>query len=258
MERNLSYFVADVHLGLDVADPVEREERFTAFLRSIPAERTENVFLLGDIWDFWYEYRDVVPKGYARIFATIQDLISAGVKVWFFRGNHDVWSYSYFEELGMKPLEQPCVMEVGGKMLCMGHGDGLGHVGAGYRILHWIFHNRVLQRLFSTIHPWIAFRFGNGWSHRNRVSGVGKGVKSAYVFDRATCPLYSFAEEFSSRQKVDMFVFGHYHVAVDEILSTGARFVILKDWLYLSPFLLLDAKSGFSSVLDGYSQNREK
>lgn len=245
--------MSDVHLGLGLGDPAEREERFTAFLRSIPAESTENVFLLGDIWDFWYEYRDVVPKGYARIFATIQDLIASGVKVWFFRGNHDVWSYHYFEELGMRPLEQPCVMEVAGKVVCMGHGDGLGKVGAGYRILDWIFHNRVLQCLFSALHPWIAFRFGNGWSLNRRTNHAGR----EYVFDKATCPLYAFAEEFSSRQKVDLFVFGHYHVAVDEVLPGGSRFVILKDWFYRSPFLLLDARSGLSSVLDGYSQNRE-
>ena len=97
--RNLTYFVADVHLGLDVNDPAGREARFVAFLRSIPADRTEALYLLGDIWDFWYEYRDVVPKGYVRVFAALTDLMDAGVRVCFFTGNHDVWAYRYFEEL---------------------------------------------------------------------------------------------------------------------------------------------------------------
>ena len=125
-ERRYTYFVADVHLGLDVNDPRAREARFVSFLRSLDPEQTAALYLLGDIFDFWYEYRDVVPKGYCRVFAAIQDLIEAGVEVYFFQGNHDVWTYSYFEELGMHRLVQPATVEIGGKVFCLGHGDGLG------------------------------------------------------------------------------------------------------------------------------------
>ena len=113
MPRNLTYFASDVHLGLQVSDPAGREARFVSFLRSIPAAETEALYLLGDIWDFWYEYRDVVPKGYVRVFGALTDLMDAGVKVYFFPGNHDIWAYGYFEELGMKILEQPYVTEIG-------------------------------------------------------------------------------------------------------------------------------------------------
>ena len=123
MNRKLTYFVSDVHLGLQVGDPAAREARFVEFLRSLP-EDTESLYLLGDIWDFWYEYRDVVPKGYVRVFGAIADLIDRGVGVYFFQGNHDVWTYSYFEELGMKRLEQPALVDVDGKLFCLGHGDG--------------------------------------------------------------------------------------------------------------------------------------
>ena len=109
-----TFFVSDVHLGLQVADPADRERRFAGFLRSLP-EDTEAVYLLGDIWDFWYEYRDVVPKGYVRVFSALTDLMDRGVKVFFFQGNHDVWTYSYFEELGMKKLQQPALVEIAGK-----------------------------------------------------------------------------------------------------------------------------------------------
>ena len=115
--------MSDVHLGLQVADPAARERRFADFLRSLP-EDTAAVYMLGDIWDFWYEYRDVVPKGYVGVFSAIQDLISRGVDVYFMIGNHDIWSYSYFEELGMKRLAQPAVLEISGKKFCIGHGDG--------------------------------------------------------------------------------------------------------------------------------------
>ena len=97
----MTYFVSDVHLGLDVNDPADREVRFVSFLNSIPRDRTSALYMLGDIWDFWYEYHDVVPKGYVRVFAALMDLMDNGVKVYFFQGNHDIWCYHYFEEMGI-------------------------------------------------------------------------------------------------------------------------------------------------------------
>lgn len=239
MERTLSYFASDVHLGLAVNNPVEREARFVSFLRSIDARRTDAVYLLGDIWDFWYEYRDVVPKGYVRVFAAIQDLIDAGVDVCFFQGNHDVWTYRYFEELGMKRLVQPAVVDISGKKFCIGHGDGLGPVPVGYRFLRGVFHCRFLQVLFSILHPWVAFRVGTGWSKNNRLAR-----HEEYVFKGADEPLYKFAEEFAAGHNVDCFVFGHYHVSVDCTLPRGERFIVLKDWLEDSPYLCYDSSAG--------------
>ena len=232
-----SYFVSDVHLGLQVGDPAERESRFVAFLRSLP-EETESLYLLGDVWDFWYEYRDVVPKGYIRVFSALQDLMDRGVSVYFFQGNHDVWTYSYFEELGMKKLLQPYCVEIAGKTFCLGHGDGLGPVPFGYRFLRGLFHNRLAQFLFSLLHPWIAFRFGNGWSKGNRLSH-----DKEYVFRGEDEPLYKFAESFSRENKVDYFVFGHYHESVDLELSSGSRLLILEDWITSSPFICFDGEA---------------
>lgn len=247
-DRYLTYFVADVHLGLDVKSPLERERRFSDFLLSIPADRTESLYLLGDIWDFWYEYRDVVPKGYIRVFSALQHLIDAGVSVYFFPGNHDVWTYSYFEELGMKKLQQPCLVKIGGKDFCLGHGDGLGPVPSGYRILSGIFHSRVLQFLFSMLHPWIAFRLGNSWSRGNRLAR-----REEYVYKGAAEPLTVFAEDFSARHHVDYFIFGHYHVPVHMKLHSGAEFYILKDWIDSSPYLYFDG----ISISGGYFQKSE-
>ena len=170
MPKHLTYFVSDVHLGLQVQDPARREARFVEFLRSIPAEETEALYLLGDIWDFWYEYKDVVPKGYVKVFAALMDLMDAGVKIYFFTGNHDIWAYSYFRELGMTVLEQPYVTTIGGKRFCLGHGDGLGPGDYGYKLMKWAFHNRFLQKCFSTLHPRIAFSLGNGWSRKSRLA----------------------------------------------------------------------------------------
>ena len=237
MDRHLTYFVSDVHLGLDVKDPADREARFVAFLKGIPAAETEALYLLGDIWDFWYEYKDVVPKGYVRVFAALTDLMDAGVKVYFFPGNHDVWTYRYFEELGMVRLEQPHVVSVGGLTLCIGHGDGLGPVPSGDKVLRSVFHSRFLQALFSSLHPRIAFAFGNGWSRHNRLA---RG--EVYEFKGASEPLWQFCEAFnaSREDKIDAFIFGHYHCHVDAQLPSGARLLMLKDWMDGDSALCLD------------------
>ena len=247
--RRLTYFVSDVHLGLQVADPDARERRFADFLNSLPQE-TEALYMLGDIWDFWYEYRDVVPKGYVRVLAALQSLMDRGVKVYFFQGNHDVWTYSYFEELGMIRLTQPALVKIGDKSFCLGHGDGLGPVPFGYKFLRGVFHSRVLQFLFSTLHPWIAFRLGNSWSRRNRLAH-----HEEYVFKGPGEPLYQFAEKFSSENQVDYFVFGHYHSEVADMkLPSGASLYLLKDWMEGSPYMYFD---GMLTV-GGSFQNNEK
>ena len=232
MDRKLTYFVSDVHLGLQVADPADRENRFVSFLRNLPQE-TEAVYMLGDIWDFWYEYHDVVPKGYVRVFAALTDLIDRGVKVYFFPGNHDIWTYSYFEELGMTKLAQPCKVEIAGKTFCLGHGDGLGPTPLGYRFIKTIFNNRPLQILFSMLHPWFAYRLGNVWSRNSRLSH-----HEQYVFKGAEEPLYQFAEAYP--EKVDYFIFGHFHSQADVSMPGGPRLLLLKDWMESSPYLCFD------------------
>ena len=244
MPRTLTYFASDVHLGLRVSDPAGREARFVSFLRGIPAAETEALYLLGDIWDFWYEYKDVVPKGYVRVFSALTDLMDAGVKVYFFPVNHDVWTYGYFEELGMKRLDQPYVTEIGGKTFCLGHGDGLGPVDRGYRLLRGIFHNRFLQACFSALHPWLAFRLGNGWSEKNRLA---KDI--GYDFKGEEEPLYKFCASFNGQRAaqglppVDIYLFGHYHCAVD--LPVGpSRLLLLRDWISQSDWMVFDAATG--------------
>ena len=231
MNKKLTYFVSDVHLGLQVADPAAREARFVSFLKGLPQE-TEALYMLGDIWDFWYEYRDVVPKGYVKVFASLMELMDRGVEVYFFQGNHDIWTYSYFESLGMKRLVQPCKVEIGGKIFCLGHGDGLGPTPSGYRIIKYLFNNRTVQRLFSTLHPWIAYRIGNIWSKHSRLSH-----HEEYRFKGESEPLYQFAADYLRADKVDYFIFGHYHSAADVPLPEGSRLLLLKDWIASSPYI---------------------
>lgn len=219
------YFVSDVHLGLRTADPQEREERFLAFLNGIPCEQTRALYLLGDIWDFWYEYRDVVPRIGMRVVARLISLMDAGVQVYFCPGNHDIWTFSFFESLGMKKISQPHYVDIGGKTFCLGHGDTLGGCPRTYAFMLKIFRCRPIQRVFSTLHPWIAFRFGLGWSKSNRRS------HKPYEFRGEQEPLYRFCTERAALRKADYYVFGHFHCRVDMPLPDGSRLYVLKDWM---------------------------
>ena len=237
-ERSLVWFVSDVHLGLENPDPAEREARFLAFLKGIPRDSMA-LYLLGDIWDFWYEYRDVVPREGARVVAELIALMDAGVQVYFFPGNHDIWCFSFFESLGMIRCEQPQLVEIGGKIFCLGHGDGLGGAAFGARFLHAMFHGRLFQRMFSTLHPWLAYRLGKGWS------GSKREKHSRYKFRGEEEPLYKFALEQSGQVHIDYFIFGHYHNAVDMVLPNGARLIVLEDWLRGGkPHAVFDAATG--------------
>lgn len=248
-ERKGVYFVSDVHLGLAVKDSSEREARFVSFLRGIPRDTTLALYMLGDIWDFWYEYHDVVPKGSVRVFAALMELMDAGVLVYFFPGNHDIWCYSYFESMGIKVVrEQPQLVEIGGKVFCLGHGDGLGPGLRGYKFMNSMFKCRFIQRLFSSLHPRIAFWLGRGWSRHSRLAR-----NEQYVFRGAEEPLYKWAEEFSSQTHVDCFIFGHLHAQADLTLPSGARLIVMKDWMDQSQYWYFDG----ILVGVGHSMNTE-
>lgn len=224
-ERKDIYFVSDVHLGLKTKDPVERENRFVEFLKGLPRETTKAVYLLGDIWDFWYEYKYVIPREGSRVLAQLICLMEDGVDLYFCAGNHDIWTYSYFESIGMKKFTQPEFVEIGGKTFCLGHGDLLGGAKWSYKFMLGVFRCRPIQKIFSTIHPTLAFDFGLGWSDSNRRS------HKPYHFRNEDEPLYKFALAQSQTRHVDYFVFGHFHDRVDLTLPTGSRLIILKDWM---------------------------
>lgn len=236
MNRKELIFVSDIHLGLGINNPQERENRFVNFLKNIPRDRVKSVFLLGDIWDFWYEYRDVIPCYAPRVLAQIINLLDDGIEVYFCPGNHDLWAFSFFEKIGVKKITQPYYFEYEGKNFCVGHGDLLGGVDFGYTFMIKIFRSKWLQFLFSLLHPWIAYRIGLGWSNSNRRR------HPPYIFEQSKEPLCRFANQVLKERKVDYFIFGHYHCSASCDLTNGAELHIIKDWISSSgsPYISFD------------------
>lgn len=238
MEKNLYYFVSDVHLGLDMEDPVARERRFAAFLRGLP-ENTKALYLLGDIFDFWYEYRNVVPRNFTRTLGALAELVDRGVEVFFFNGNHDIWTYSYLQnEIGIKILSQPYVVDIGGKRFCLGHGDGLGKGDWGYKLLNSVFKNRFLQWLFSGVHPRWAFGLAHLWSRHNRL----RHKDSPWLWRGEDERIVKFANNFQKENggSIDYFIFGHFHCKVHMNLAEGGEMFLLDHWIGQEDYLLFD------------------
>ena len=235
MRTNLHYFVSDVHLGLRSDKRELIEERFVGFLRSLP-ENAAALYLLGDIFDFWYEYKYVIPKGYSRVLGALAELSDRGVGVYFIKGNHDLWTFGYLEkEIGMSILKESEVVDIGGLRFCLAHGDEFGGKGS-YLFMKRLFKNRSLQRALSSVHPRWVFAFAERWS---RCSRLAKDMK--IDFRGEADPLYKYAADFEKRTKIDNFIFGHMHTPGNCATPKGAGFYILGDWINGCEYLIFDS-----------------
>lgn len=247
--RNLTYFISDIHLGASyIADPREHERRVVSFLRSI-APVCKRLVLLGDILDFWWEYRKVVPRGFVRFFGVLAELADSGVEVIWFKGNHDIWIFDYLpQEIGVRIHDGIMLADFDGKRFMMEHGDGVGRLPRSFRLLRRIFRNRMAQRLFAAVHPRWALAIAHGWSSHSRKQG-------GYVpSEGAVEKLVRFALDYNSAHpdaKVDYFIFGHYHLLLHEKLADGAELVILGDWLVKCSYAVWDGNSLFCQKFEG-------
>lgn len=222
------YFASDIHLGAGDRPTAARvERRFVAWLDAV-SEDAECIFLLGDVFDFWFEYRRVVPRGFVRVLARIAELTARGVRVVIFTGNHDMWVRDYFaEECGAEVLTHPEERELYGRRVLLAHGDNMNIAGQPVlRLMNAVFRSRVLRFLFSwCVHPDFALKFGQWWSGKSRKS------HGPYEADeRCTEPLIEYARDYAaSHEGVRTFVFGHMHVPRDW-REEGLHVVSLGEW----------------------------
>lgn len=243
------YFASDVHLGFPNPEESQwREHLFVNWLDSIKNDANE-LYLVGDIFDFWYEYKYVVPKGFTRTLGKLAELSDLGVKIHFFTGNHDVWAFSYLhDEVGATLHFAPLTTEIEGKKFHIAHGDGLGPGEWSYKLLLKIFHSRTMQFLFSTfIHPNLALRFGHWWSNSSR---NGKGLVAPPYMGDDKEHIYQYAKELSTKEQFDFMIFGHRHIVVEKNINTDTQFVILGDWLTNFSYGIFDGEKFMIKRID--------
>ena len=239
----VSCFLADVHLGLNYKDPKEREARFVSVLENLP-EQTTDLFLLGDIFDFWYEWKYVIPSKYIKTLAAFSAVVDRGIKIHYFTGNHDIWLYNFFQkELGAEVIKEPKVFELEGKRFYLAHGDGLWYNPLDYRLLEWLFKNRTAQFMFSAfIPPRWAFAFGNWWSKHNRLTHEMSGSELAALTETVKNEALKWAQEYQSKlgqdKKIDYFIMGHFHTPFTADVPGGGKFFMLGDWIHHPDYVL--------------------
>ena len=236
------YFASDVHLGAPtIAHPREHERLFVAWLDSI-RPTAEAVYLLGDIFDFWFEYKKVVPRGFTRLLGKLAEMTDSGIPVHFFTGNHDIWVFDYLpRETGVIVHHQPLVCNLNGKTFYLAHGDGLGGYDKKFNFLKRIFTNRFAQWLFGHVHPNWGIGFASMWSKHSRENNLVK-YGSTYLGDDKEW-LVLFANETLKHQKIDYFVFGHRHIALDKPMGQGSRLMYLGDWINLHTYGVWDGQT---------------
>jgi len=228
-EKGKIYFVSDVHLGAPALkhNNREREQLFVQWLDFIKKD-VAGLYLMGDIFDFWYEYKKVVPRGFTRVLGRLADMADYGIPVHFFTGNHDLWAFDYLpKEIGLTVHRKEMVTQIEGKKFFLGHGDGLDPDDKGYLFLKNIFMNRKLQWFFSRLHPNFAFSLAHRWSESSRLSKIDQKEE----FKVKNESMYKFAQNFLEKEWIDYFIFGHRHQMANEELQNGARFILLGDWI---------------------------
>lgn len=240
--RTLTYFISDLHLGARYIDnPRAHEQRVVSFLESIrPTAR--RLYMLGDVMDYWWDYRTVVPRGYVRFLGALARLADSGTEITWFKGNHDIWLFDYMQtEIGVRVIDGALTEDIGDQRFFMEHGDGVGHQSTGFRLIRSLFRNRLAQRLYASIHPRWTIGFAHSWSSHSRKAGGYAGAKGDD--DATVCaPLVDFAENYlrDVDSSVNYFIFGHVHRAFERQLSPDHRVVVLGDWISRFTYAVFD------------------
>jgi UDP-2,3-diacylglucosamine hydrolase len=233
------YFLSDFHLGIpDHASSLAREKKIVRFLQEAMLD-AEEIFIVGDLFDFWYEYRKAVPKGFVRILGTLANITDEGVPVHFFVGNHDMWMRDYFQrELNIPVYHEPKVFTYNNKKFYIGHGDGLGPGDHGYKFIKKVFRNPLCQWLFGIIHPDAGIALADFFSRRSRTA---TGQTDAHFLGEEGEWLITFCKETLAKEHYDYFIFGHRHLPIDyKFEQKNSRYINLGDWLKYDSYAVFD------------------
>jgi UDP-2,3-diacylglucosamine hydrolase len=237
------YFASDFHLGIpDHASSLLREKKLVAWLEMARADAAE-IFLMGDLFDFWFEYKTAVPRGYARLLGKLAEITDVGIPVHLFRGNHDMWAFDYLsKELNIQLHRDPEFREFNGKHFYLAHGDGLGPGDHGYKFIKRVFASRINQWMFRQLHPDFGIRMALFWSRKSRKAAIEKekkvqDVNLRLIQERITVHSNKLLEE---HPELNFLIYGHYHYPIDIPLANGARQLVLGDWITHFTYAVFD------------------
>lgn len=238
--RSKLYFASDFHLGVpDHSLSRQREDRIVRWLDEISPDCAE-LYLIGDIFDFWFEYDTVIPKGFIRLQGKLAQLTDNGIKVVLFKGNHDMWMFDYFtKELGIVIVSDELVFEKNGKKFYLHHGDGLGPGDGKYKILKKIFRSRISQWLFARLHPNFGIGIAQLWSKKSRIANY----KAAGFINEKSEWLVSYSKELLKTDHFDYLIFGHRHLPLDIRLNEKSRYINLGEWVHYSSYAEFDGEN---------------
>lgn len=265
-----TYFLSDVHLGSALHKKEVRKEDMMTLPgvklknQSYPQHDVERklcrwfdevkkdaeaIYLLGDIFDYWFEYKYVVPRGFTRVLGKIAELTDSGIEVHFFIGNHDIWVTDYLQqECGMTVHLDPLVTEIKGKKFFLAHGDGLGDDSIAFKIIRSIFHSKICRKPFAAIHPRWTMGFAHRWSNHSRATGEMAGYLGE---DKEHLVLFA-KKQVKVSPNINFFIFGHRHIMLDLMIASTSRVVILGDWIQYFSYAVFD---GTNMSLEVFEEN---
>lgn len=243
------YFLSDLHLGAhSFADPKKAEHNVVEFLDSISSDASE-IYFLGDVLDYWFEYRYVVPRGHIRFFGKLAQLTDAGVKITWIIGNHDIWIFDYLpEELGVEVADGSIIRKIGNRIFFLSHGDGVGKTPVSFQAMRNLFRNRICQKLYSAIHPRWTIPFALGWSRKSRRQGM---ELNKCITVEAIKKLQEFAAaDHSAHPEIDFYIFGHVHAQSRKMVDK-AEVITLGGWVDVFDYLVFDGDNIRSCIWKG-------
>lgn len=240
LQEKKIFFASDFHLGApDEKSSRDREKKIVSWLNEIQDDAAA-IFLVGDIFDFWFEYDQVIPKGFIRFLGKIADLREKNIPIFFFTGNHDLWMKDYFtKELGIPVFQHPIEVTIEKYKFLVGHGDGLGPGDNSYKVLKKIFTNPVCQWAFKWLHPDIGMRIANKWSSNSRITNIAKNENDFKGDDEW---LWAYCKQVEQSKHFDYYVFGHRHFPLNLPVGNKARYYNLGEWVTHFTYGVFDGK----------------
>lgn len=235
------YFASDFHLGApNYESSRKREDRIVSWLDSIKPDAKE-IYLVGDLFDFWFEYKRAIPKGFVRLQGKIAEIADSGIEVHVFTGNHDMWMFDYLpKELGVKMHRAPIKREFDGKSFFIGHGDGLGPGDHGYKFIKKVFANKICQWLFARLHPNFGIWMADFWSNRSRIANRDEDEK--YLGDDKEF-LVQYCKSHLEKEHIDYFIFGHRHLPLEIEVGKDSQYFNLGEWMNYETYAVWDGKA---------------